>query len=101
MLFLVRFTDRPNSAAIREKFLAEHFAWLDTNAARIPVAGAIREVPGTPPVASIWVVSGESPEDVLALVDADPFWRNGLRATREVFHYAVHSALMKREGFVS
>lgn len=100
MLFIVRFTDKPNSAAIREQYLADHFAWIDSHADRIPVAGAIREVPGTPPIASIWVVKGESPEDVLKLVDSDPFWKNGLRATREVFHYAVHSALLKREGFV-
>lgn len=92
-LFLLRFTDKPDSLAIRQRHMAEHVAWLDAHADAVLVAGTMRVAQDDPPLAAIWIVRAESAEAVLALSDGDPFWTNGLRATREVFLYRAHSAI--------
>jgi len=94
MLFILRFTDKPDSLALREQHLKAHLAWLDTHAAAVLVAGTLRVEPDAPAaLAAIWIVKGQSREAVLALSDSDPFWIHGLRASREVFYYRAHSAL--------
>jgi uncharacterized protein YciI len=93
MLFILRFTDKPNSLPLREQHLAAHLAWLDAHAEQVLVAGTLRPEPDAAPVAAIWIVRAASREAVFALSDSDPFWIHGLRATREVFYYRAHSAL--------
>ena len=93
MLFILRFTDKPDSLPLREQHLAAHLAWLDAHAEQVLVAGTLRSEPDSLAVAAIWVVSAPSRDSVLALSDSDPFWIHGLRATREVFYYRAHSAL--------
>ena len=93
MLFILRFTDKPDSLALREQHLKEHLAWLDARASEVLVAGTLRVEAEAAAVAAIWIVRAESREAVLTLSDSDPFWINGLRATREVFYYRAHSAL--------
>lgn len=93
MLFILRFTDKPHSLHIRERHLAEHVAWLDAHAEQVLVAGTLRTDPQAAPVAAQWIVKADSPEAALALSETDPFWVQGLRATRELFHYRVHTAL--------
>ena len=93
MLFILRFTDKPDSLPLREQHLAAHLAWLDAHAEQVLVAGTLRAEPDSLAVAAIWVVSAPSRDAVLALSDSDPFWIHGLRATREVFYYRAHSAL--------
>jgi uncharacterized protein YciI len=92
-LFILRFTDKPDSMPIRAKHMTEHVAWLDAHADEVLVAGTLRVAPEDPPVAAIWIVKADSREAVLALSDSDPFWIHGLRATREVFHYRSHSPI--------
>ena len=92
-LFILRFTDKPDSMPIRQRHMAEHVAWLDAHADAVLVAGTLRVEPEQPPVAAIWIVKAESPAAVLALSDSDPFWTQGVRATREVFHYRSHSPI--------
>jgi len=93
MLFILRFTDKPDSLPLREQHLAAHVAWLDAHADAVLVAGTLRPEQEGPPVAAIWIVRAASRDAVLALSDSDPFWIHGLRATREVFYYRAHSAL--------
>jgi hypothetical protein len=93
MLFILRFTDKPGSLALREQHLKAHLAWLDAHASEVLVAGTIRPEPEAAAVAAIWIVTAPSRQAVLALSDSEPFWINGLRATREVFYYRAHSAL--------
>lgn len=93
MLFILRFTDKPDSLPVREQHLAAHLAWLDAHADAVLVAGTIRPEPEAAAVAALWIVNAPSREAVLALSDTDPFWIHGLRATREVFYYKAHSAL--------
>ena len=98
MLFILRFTDTPDSLALREQHFKAHLAWLDAHAQQVLVAGTLRPEPDAAAVAAIWIVSAPSRDAVLALSDTDPFWINGLRATREVFYYRAHSALAAFNG---
>ena len=67
MLFILRFTDQPDSLHIRERHLAEHVAWLDAHADQVLVAGKLRTDPQAAPVAAQWIVKAPSPEAALAL----------------------------------
>ncbi|MEP7313696.1 MAG: YciI family protein [Pseudomonadota bacterium] len=93
MLFILRFTDKPDSLHIREKHYSAHIAWLDAHADSVLVAGVMKATADGPNVAALWIVSAASSDAALSLSDTDPFWMNGLRASREVFHYKAHSAL--------
>ena len=87
MLFVVRFTDRPEQLAIRNKFLPEHIEWLDKHRATVLVAGSVRPDMENPPVGALWVVEAEQKADVEQLFRTDPFWVNGLRNTYEILHW--------------
>lgn len=93
MLFLLRFTDKPDTQLIRDQYYKAHAAWLDANAASVLVAGVLKPEPDAPHVAAIWIVRAPDRAAALALADTDPFWINGLRATREIYFYKVRSAL--------
>jgi len=93
MLFMLRFTDRPDSLALREKYYSAHTAWLDAHADSVLVAGVLKAEADGPNIAAQWIVTAPSSDAALALSETDPFWVNGLRATRELFHYKVRSAL--------
>jgi len=82
----MRFTDKPDSLQIREKYFNAHIAWLDAHADSVLVAGVMKATADGPNVAALWIVSAASSNAVLSLSETDPFWTNGLRATREVFH---------------
>lgn len=84
MLYAVRFHDRADRLATRERFLAAHIAWLAERRDRVLVAGSLRDEPGTPPVGGLWVVEAESRADVEAIYATDPFWTEGLRERVEI-----------------
>lgn len=84
MLFVVRFSDKPNSELIREQQLPAHISWLDERRQKILVAGSLREEPGANPIGAFWVVEAESKSEVVALYKSDPFWTNGLREGVEI-----------------
>jgi uncharacterized protein YciI len=86
MLFIVRFTDKPNVAELRRQLFAEHLKWLDANRSVVLVPGAIRTDPETP-VGGLWIVEAESKSEIEELLKSDPFWVNGLRAGVEILHW--------------
>ena len=88
MLFIVRFTDKPGSEAIREKQLPAHLDWLDARRNRILVAGSLRENPGASPVGACWVVEADSKNEVSELYKTDPFWTSGLRQSVEILFWS-------------
>jgi uncharacterized protein YciI len=88
MLFIVRFTDRPDRYEARKRFLQAHIDWLDQHKDRVLVGGSLREAPGEQPVGGLWVVEAESQADIEALIRSDPFWVNGLRQSYEILHWS-------------
>jgi len=85
MLFIVRFLDHPDRLEIRKKFLADHFQWLDDHKSTVLVAGSARPDAETPPVGAYWIAEAASREELESLLLTDPFWREGLRQSYEIF----------------
>lgn len=88
MLFVIRFTDKKDSQAIREKYLDSHISWLDERRKSVLVAGSLREEPGLNPVGAFWVVEAKSKREAARLYKSDPFWTNGMREKVEIYHWS-------------
>lgn len=88
MLFIVRIVDKAGSQAIRERFLPDHLEWLDQYQSVVLVAGSLRSEPEANPSGACWVVEAQDRPQVEALLQSDPFWREGLRETYEILHWS-------------
>jgi hypothetical protein len=88
MLYVVRFSDRPDRLATRKEFLAAHIAWLDKHKDMILVPGSLRPEPGQDAVGGLWVVEAPGKNDIEALIQTDPFWVQGLRQGYEILHWS-------------
>ena len=88
MLFVVRFTDKPDSLPIREQYLKAHISWLDERRDSILVAGSLRDDLNSDPVGAFWVVAAECKDQVHDIYKSDPFWTNGMREKAEVYHWS-------------
>lgn len=80
MLFIAQFEDKPGVGELRQKLLAEHFAFLDRSKDKVLVAGSMREIPSDAPLGGLWIIEAESEAEVREIFKDDPFWVNGLRA---------------------
>ena len=87
MLFALRFTDDQQKRAVRERYRADHLAWLAARTDRILVAGSLREQLDANPAGALWIVAAGSMEEARGIFATDPFWVNGLRQGVEVFHW--------------
>lgn len=88
MLFLVRFTDRPDSYPLRQRLLEAHIDWCARHRESVLVAGSLRVEPDAAPIGGAWVVEAQSKAAVEALMQTDPFWTGGLRAGVEILHWS-------------
>jgi hypothetical protein len=88
MLFIVRFVDRAERLALRDKFLPAHLEWLEQHQAAIPAAGSLRSDLESAPIGALWLVEAASKTDVKQLFETDPFWVQGLRQSYEILHWS-------------
>ena len=87
-LFAVRFHDRADRLPVRQTHMQAHLAWLNGHQSQILVAGSLRSDPGQPPVGALWVVRADNRAAVQVLIETDPFWQQGLRASCEILHWS-------------
>jgi uncharacterized protein len=87
MLFIARFTDKPDIAERRSELLQEHFDWLDANDDKVLLAGSLRSDVGGDSLGGLWIIEAGSKAEAEQVYQTDPFFANGLRAKVEVFHY--------------
>jgi uncharacterized protein YciI len=81
MLFIVQFEDKPGVSELRQKLMAEHFAFLDRSKDKVLVAGSVREIPSDLPLGGLWIIEAENEAEVRDVFKDDPFWVNGMRAS--------------------
>jgi len=81
MRWIAIFEDKADALALRERFTAEHMAYLDAHRERILLPGGMRPVPGGALQGGLWVMEVESREEAVRLCEDDPFFRHGLRHT--------------------
>jgi len=87
MLFVARFTDKPDIAEKRAELLQSHFDWLAANDDKVLLAGSIRTDVGGDSLGGLWIIEANSKAEAEQVYQNDPFFANGLRAKVEVFHY--------------
>jgi uncharacterized protein len=56
--------------------------------AHIRITGALRSEPAGAPLGGLWIVEAGSKAEVEALLVGDPFWKQGLRASVDVWHWS-------------
>lgn len=78
----VIFSDKPDMAAIRATREPAHLDFLRRNRQRILIAGGLRPEPGASFEGGLWIVEAESREEVMALVEADPYYDPAIRSVR-------------------
>jgi uncharacterized protein YciI len=88
MLFVVIFTDHPGRAHIRDANLQAHIEWLEQHRDVVPVGGSLRVKEGDFPRGGLWIAEAESKAQVEAMIQRDPFFMSGLRASCEIFHWS-------------
>ena len=79
MPYLIISRDNPQKRHIREEFMDEHIAYLNSNLDKILAAGAIQTDDGANIVGGMIVLETESKADAEAFYVRDPFTREGLR----------------------
>src|SRR5262245_2825685 len=79
MLFIGRFTNKPERAASISQYYPAHVEWLKQNDSVIIAAGSLRTEPAATPIGGLWIVRANSKSEVEALFQTDPFWVQGLR----------------------
>jgi uncharacterized protein YciI len=89
MRYLAIFTDIPDGAAIRAEWTTAHQAFLREHRGKLRLAGAVRDEHGGTPRGGVWVFDTASKDEADAIVRADPFFANGLRASYKLLAWGT------------
>lgn len=88
MKLVARIVDDPAKLALRVRYMDAHLAYLAVNEAEILVAGSLREGPDDVPIGALWILETDSLERARELIESDPFFQQGLRASYEVLYWS-------------
>ena len=80
MLWAISCTDKPNTAAIREKVLQPHRDYLQSQKGILVLAGATQTDDGKEAIGSLFVVNVGSRAEARAFSGGDPFTKAGVFA---------------------
>jgi len=87
MKYAVLFEDNDEFAHMRPKFMVDHLQFLSDNSDRIEIAGPLKDGQSGEPAGGLWLVDADSPGQVQALVESDPFWPTGLRQSIRILEW--------------
>lgn len=87
-MYAVHFDDDPTKQSVREEHQQDHNAYLQACQERIVKAGVLHREGSEVVVGGLWLVWGKSELDARALIEADPFFVNGLRRTVRVWQFS-------------
>ena len=87
MMYAVLFEDDDSRADMRPQLMPDHLVFLERNAVGIHAAGPLKDAESDAPAGGLWVVEADNPQDVCALVEADPFWSTGLRKSVRILEW--------------
>jgi len=79
VLYVVLLEDEPSKADMRPKHQAEHVAYVEKLLGKLRSAGPLTDPKTNGPAGGIWIVEAGSPGEVQAMLEADPFYKAGLR----------------------
>jgi len=78
MLWTISCVDQPNTAALREKVVQPHRAYLQSQKGILVLAGATQNDDGTEAIGSLFVVNVGSRAEAKTFSDGDPFTKAGV-----------------------
>ncbi|MEZ5564499.1 MAG: YciI family protein [Gammaproteobacteria bacterium] len=78
MLYLVYLEDIADNMRIREPLLKEHMANMSAHLNAIKLGGPFMREDGSAPAGGMLLIEAESREQVVDIIDADPYTRAGL-----------------------
>ncbi|HSQ03241.1 MAG TPA: YciI family protein, partial [Burkholderiales bacterium] len=81
MLWAISCVDKPATAAIREKHLQAHRAYLQSQKRILVLAGATQTDDGKDAIGSLFVVNVMSRAEAKSFSDGDPFTKAGVFAS--------------------
>jgi uncharacterized protein YciI len=71
--------DEPKNADTRPKYLKDHLAYLDTILGKLRSAGPLTDPATNSAAGGIWIIEAGSHDEVRRMLEADPFYKAGLR----------------------
>lgn len=80
--WIVFYEDSDEMSAVRAANVDAHLAYLEANRERILIAGGLRPQPNGTYVGALWVIEAESRDEVVALIEDDPYYRYQYRRYR-------------------
>lgn len=89
MLYAVLLEDEPKNADARPKHLKDHVAYLDSILGKLRSAGPLTDPKTGGAAGGLWTVEAESAEDVMKLIEADPFYKAGLRKSVRILQWKL------------
>lgn len=95
-IFAVLFEDRPGTSELRARHIAAHLDFLAATPA-ITSAGPLFEADAV--AGGLWLVVAKDASAVRSLVEKDPFWPTGLRASARVLEWRRVHAEGQRTAF--
>lgn len=87
MPWMITFDDEPSRVGLRSSHTADHLAYVRSIEARFVCSGALRETPDGAQTGGMWVLDVPTRAEAMALFEADPFHRMGLRCNVRVAHW--------------
>ena len=81
MLWTISCTDKPDTAAIREKTITIHREYLGSQKGILILAGATQTDDGNTAIGSLFVLNVNSRAEAKAFSDGDPFTKAGVFAS--------------------
>jgi uncharacterized protein len=85
MRWVAIFDDKDGHESIRKEHSAAHFDYLARHRDKIVIAGGLRPAPGEWYCGGLWVMEVASRDEAVRLVEADPYFRLGLRRSYLLF----------------
>jgi len=79
LLYVVLLEDEPKNADARPKYLKDHVAYLETLLGKIRSAGPLTDTKTNTAAGGIWIIEAGSADEVQKMLEADPFYKAGLR----------------------
>jgi hypothetical protein len=84
MHFVALLEDEPSKADVRPKYMKEHLAHLESLLDNIRFAGPLTDPKTNAAAGGLWIVEAGSAEEVRRMLEADPFYKAGLRKSIRV-----------------
>ena len=97
--FVVLFEDDDNFAHQRANFMSQHLAFLEKNTSSIEAAGPLSHSEDGSGAGGLWLVDAADRDDVLHLVEQDPFFSTGLRKSFRILSWKQVFSNGQRQSF--